>query len=262
MKTISGTIGCKIHNFESIDSTNDEADRLASKGAAEGEVVIADCQTSGRGRLDRHWESPAGKNIYLSLILRPPTEPQSTSQLTLVAAVVVAETLAKFSKEKPFVKWPNDVLIDGKKVCGILTEASASKDKVEHVIIGIGINVNTELEDFSDEIKETATSLLLVNRSESERDEIVSSLFQEFEKWYRLYLDEGFSSIRKKYISLSCLEGQKVEVVFGDEHKNGVAHGIDESGALLLKRDNGQVEQIIAGDVNIASLSPLGRGSG
>lgn len=247
----SGKIGWKVHEFESLGSTNDEANRLAVGGAAEGEVVIADCQTAGRGRLDRQWESPAGKNIYLSIILRPETPPTTTSQLTLVAAVAVAETLAKFSKERPAVKWPNDVLIDGKKVCGILTEMSAKRDKTDFVILGIGINVNTDLDDFSAEIKETATSLALIKGSTSDRAEIQTELFQKLEHWYRTYLTQGFLPIYERYTALSCLKGQRVEVVFENERKQGIAQGIDDTGALLIKTDDDQIERIIAGDVII-----------
>jgi BirA family biotin operon repressor/biotin-[acetyl-CoA-carboxylase] ligase len=241
----------KVHTFDCIHSTNDEANRLALEGAPEGEVVIADSQTAGRGRFDRHWESPAGKSIYLSLILRPDISPVQSTQLTLVAAVAIAETLANFSKVKPFIKWPNDVLINEKKVCGILTEMSVDREKINFVVVGIGINVNTDHEDFSEEIKDTATSLAMVNGSECDRNEITQAFFRKFEEWYRKYLSQGFSPVRKRYSELSCLHGKRIEVVFEEERQKGVCEGIDETGALLIKTDNGNVKRILAGDVII-----------
>ncbi|PKN10703.1 MAG: biotin--[acetyl-CoA-carboxylase] ligase, partial [Deltaproteobacteria bacterium HGW-Deltaproteobacteria-5] len=185
-------IGHRLHYYEDIGSTNDEAFRLGEEGAPEGTVLIAESQRSGKGRMQRVWYSPPGANIYTSMILRPPIGTMRATQIPIAAGVAAAETINEFCRDKAWIKWPNDVLIGGKKVCGILAQMKMSGQTVDFVVVGIGINVNLAREQFPHDIQEIATSLAIEAGREISRPELIIRLYENMAKWYRELTRNGF----------------------------------------------------------------------
>lgn len=184
----------RLHHFSTIDSTNAEAIRRAKTGGEEGEVFIADGQTNGRGRMGRKWDSPEGKNIYISFLLRPKLPPPKAPLLTLVAGEAVFETLSSLLpdplKSQLRIKWPNDLYLQDKKVAGILTESGSTRGEIDWVVTGIGINVNADPSDFSPEVREIATSLRIVTGKENDRGKIISTLIETFERRYFRFCED------------------------------------------------------------------------
>lgn len=244
-------IGSELVCFHETDSTNTVAFRLAEDGGAEGTVVIAESQKKGKGRLGRHWISPPGVNLYCSIILRPPILPLNASQLTFLSAVAVARAIAKTTTLAPCIKWPNDVLVNGRKVAGLLNEMSAETEKVNFVILGIGVNINMAREDFPADLRHPASSLLLESGKPVSRTAFIRSLLENLEELYELYLAEGYPPVREAWLSSCNMLGRRVRVTFHERETEGVATGIDEEGALLVQRDDGKVERVLAGDVSI-----------
>jgi len=246
--------GCKtgfpLYYFENVDSTNAVAMRLAQEGAAEGTMVLADLQTAGRGRLQRVWQSPAGCNLYFSVILRPEIALAKAVQITFLAGAAVADTIAPFCPDGIEIKWPNDVLIRSRKVCGILSELR-TKNGGMTAIVGIGINVNMKRDDFAPEYRQIATSLLEETGRRHSREDVLCSFCTNFQRWYELFLSEGFGPIRQAWLSRTKMVGKNVRILFDTEIKEGVVSGLDEDGALLLAGATGAVERIIAGDATI-----------
>lgn len=238
-----------VHYFSKIGSTNSQAFRLALGGAREGEIVVADAQTSGRGRLNRVWQSPPGANLYVSAILRPQIEPATAPQITLMAGVAVAELLSGYCPDGVSIKWPNDVLIRRKKACGILTEMKASAGAVDFIILGIGLNVNMDRKDFDNPLHDTATSLRIETGIAQDRLDVISRLFDFIEKWYRVFVRAGFAGLRDAWMAHADILGKPIRVVQRDESQDGVVTGIDADGAILMRQENGSVQRVIAGDV-------------
>lgn len=239
--------GSQVHFFDSTDSTNARAFELARAGAPEGAVVIAETQTKGKGRIGRKWESPAGMNLYLSIILRPKVAPQGAQGLTFVAAVAAAEAVLA-SGLKPAVKWPNDILIGGRKTAGILLEMDSEPDRVHFVVAGIGVNLNIKQDMFPEYIRQTATSLLEETGSPVDRAAFTANLLASMERWYGVYLSEGFVPVLDAWKGYFRSFGKPLKVTFFDRAIEGVCAGVDEDGALLLERE-GRVERVISGDV-------------
>lgn len=243
--------------YEAIESTNYTAKEFAVKDAKEGFTVVADSQKKGKGRLGRRWESPEGVNIYTSVILRPDISPVFAPQLTLVAAVAVAETIAKYLKTgtncklEPAVKWPNDILLNSKKVAGILTEMSSEMDKINFIIIGIGVNVNMAKEMFPEDLRSIATSLKEETEKEISRTDFIQTLYLNLETWYKKYLKHGFAPVRKAWTGYFAMAGKIVKVQQTGKTLEGIALGIDNDGALLLREENGNIARITSGDVSI-----------
>jgi len=246
-------IGRRIEYYEELESTNTEALRLALENAPEGTVVIADAQSEGRGRLDRIWESPPSLNLYLSVVLRPDIPAAASSLIPLMVGVAVADIISKYDPGQVRLKWPNDVLIDGKKICGILTEMRTKADRVHFIIVGIGVNINMRKLDFPREIRETATSLRIGTECEIDRLDVAIRLFENLERWYRIFLNGGEAAIREKWLQYAELIGKRIEVVFKSDMQRGTVVGLDENGALLLEGETG-VQQVLAGDVYIERL--------
>lgn len=244
-------IGCRLHFEETVDSTNRIAMELAEGGAPEGTVVLADRQTAGRGRLQRSWQSPPGCNLYLSILLRPEIPPHDASQITLLSGVAVAEALTLFCHEGVGIKWPNDLLIRGRKVCGILTELRTAAERIDSVIVGIGLNVNMERGDFDPAHRETATSLREETGREHSREDLLFALCERFESWYGTFLGEGFLPVREGWLARTEMAGKRLRVLFCDEVREGVFAGIDRDGALLIADEEGAVRRIVAGDATI-----------
>jgi len=240
-------LGRTVHAFDSLPSTSELAFRLAAEGAEHGELVVAETQTAGRGRRGRSWASPAGKNLYASLVLRPELPPQRAPELTLLAAVSVAEALGGEGVD-PTIKWPNDLQVAGKKIAGILTELSAESDRVHFVVLGIGVNLNAAPSDFPPDVAALATSVLRVLGRRVDRAAFVARLMKLLEQWMQVHQSEGFGPVRARWRALSGTLGLEVLVKSERRELRGVAEDIDDDGALLLRTDAG-VERVLAGDV-------------
>ncbi|WNG47989.1 biotin--[acetyl-CoA-carboxylase] ligase [Archangium minus] len=241
-------VGQAIHFHPSLPSTNEAAFRLAADGAEHGEVVITEQQTAGKGRRGRTWVSPTGLNLYFSVILRPELPPQRAPELTLVAAVALAEALRETDADAR-IKWPNDVQLGGRKVAGILTELSAEPERVHFVVLGIGVNLNAGPEDFPPEVAATATSLSQVLGRRVNRALFTATLWGRLEEWLDLHHEVGFDPVRQRWKELSSTLGQEVLVRTDRSELRGVAEDIDGSGALLVRTAEGSLERVLAGDV-------------
>lgn len=245
-------IGSGIRFFNEVESTNDVAFNLALHGAPEGTIVIADLQTKGRGRMKRVWQSPPRCNLYTSIVLRPLTDPASTSQIPLMTGVAAADALSRYCPRDVTLKWPNDVQIRGKKVCGILAEMKTAKDpRGNFVIVGIGVNINIRKKNFDESFREIATSLKEETGRDISRLDFAVEFFDNFEKWYRTWLKMGFEPVREAWLAYASMVGRQVQVVFQGDVRTGEVHGIDESGAMLLEDENGIIKKIMAGDATL-----------
>jgi BirA family biotin operon repressor/biotin-[acetyl-CoA-carboxylase] ligase len=242
-------IGKKIHYFQTLDSTNSKAYELALNGAEEGEVVIAEAQKKGKGRLGREWFSPPFLNIYVSLILRPKIPLQQASIVTLMAAVAAADAIAKFSGLVPMIKWPNDILLRDRKVAGLLNEIHSEADRIHFVILGIGINLNMDEEMFSKAIRNVATSLKIESGQTVLRKDFLQSLFLELERWYEMFLEEGSALILKAWRDRAQIKGKRVKVTSFGETLVGRAIDIDSDGALIVETKKRTRKRVVAGDV-------------
>ena len=242
-------LGKKIHYLSEIDSTNLYARNLAEEGGLEGEVVIAESQSRGKGRLGRSWVSPPRLNLYLSVILRPKLPPLHAPQITLMSAVALAETVQSFSPSPPEIKWPNDILVEGKKLAGILTESSCSPEKILFAVLGIGVNLNFSQELMPGPIREIATSLMILTGSPVDRGAFTLQLIQNLDRCYGDLEDKGFPFIAERWRSFFRLGGRRVRVEMVDQIILGKAMGIDGDGALVLEDESGTRRRIVSGDV-------------
>ena len=243
-------IGRSVFSYDTVNSTNIVAKELAQKGAAEGTVVVAEQQGTGRGRLERSFFSPYGKGIWVSIILRPAFLPQDAPKCTLLAAVAVAHAMEMFGLRAE-IKWPNDILHDGRKLVGILTEMSAEVDRVNYVVIGIGINVNIAMEDFPEDLRSVATSLMQMKGEPLPRVTFLQELLRSLDALYADVIREGFASVFHAWRSYAVTLGQSVHVIgIGGDSFDGIAADIDAEGALLIDTDTGR-RRVLAGDVSI-----------
>jgi BirA family biotin operon repressor/biotin-[acetyl-CoA-carboxylase] ligase len=242
-------LGAKFHYFNEISSTNTHARALAENGAGEGEIVIAEAQSAGRGRLGRRWSSPPYANLYFSTVLRPNLAPAHVPQVTLMAAVALADTVAAFIPGLPTIKWPNDIMFDGKKLAGILTELSCDAERVNYVILGIGVNLNYPREMMPDEIRQRATSVFELTQKTVSRESFLEGLIQALDRCYGELEVSGFAAIAARWEARFGLRGRRVRVESLDQAVIGRAKGIDRDGALLLEDDRGALQRIVAGDV-------------
>jgi BirA family biotin operon repressor/biotin-[acetyl-CoA-carboxylase] ligase len=242
-------IGKTIHHFHTLDSTNSKAYQLALDGAEEGEVVVAESQEKGRGRLGRQWFSPPFLNLYLSVILRPKIPPHQASLITLMAAIATADAIQKFSGFLPLIKWPNDILLRNRKVAGLLNEINSEMDRIHFVILGIGINLNMDEKVFSKEIRTVATSLKIEMRQTISRKAFLQSLLQELEKWYTIFMKQGSAVILKAWRDRAHLKGRRVKVTSFGETLAGIAIDVDSDGALILETADGKRKRVVAGDI-------------
>lgn len=249
----TNSFGQPLHFFSTIDSTNIYAARLAREGASAGTTVIADEQTGGKGRLGRSWVSPPGVNLYLSLLLRPAVSTAVVPQLSLLAAVAVAEAILEVCRLTPAIKWPNDVLIDGKKVCGILAEMQTEGTALRSVVLGIGVNINAPLSAFPPELHDKASSLLLAGGKAVDRTAFAAALLTHLEKLYVLWIEQGFPALRSAWEHhASGLLGKKISVAAPEGIVSGIVLGLDTDGALLLSEEQtGTQRRVLAGDVTV-----------
>ncbi len=242
-------LGNRICYRSVTESTNDDAKKLAQEGAPSGTLVIAEKQQGGRGRMGRAWNSPAG-GLWFSIVLRPELSPVDAPKLTIMSAVAVAEAITKSTEICAKIKWPNDILVNEKKVCGILTEISAEMDVINHVIIGIGINVNNN--NFPDELKDKSASLKQIKGEKVSRIEVLTSLLENLESCYEKAETEGFKEIFERWRALCINLGKKVKIIGKNESFEGTALDIDDnSGALLVKALSGKILKVVSGDVSL-----------
>lgn len=250
LETTSG-IGRDIRVFRETESTNDVADKLARDGVKEGVVIFAETQTGGRGRLGRKWLSPANKGLWFSVLLRPPWSPQDSSRLTILGATATARALREIARCSPEVKWPNDILLRGRKVAGILLELAAETDRIRHAVLGIGVDVNLTPDDFPAELRSLATSLRIELGRPVDRATLAVALLRELQTDYQRTLNGQFEAVAMEWESLCSTLGQYVSIRIGDRTIEGRAEAVDGGGALLLRTEHGRLERISGGDVTL-----------
>jgi BirA family biotin operon repressor/biotin-[acetyl-CoA-carboxylase] ligase len=243
----------EIIYFRETDSTNVRAKYLAGDGAPEGTVVVAEKQTQGRGRKGRFWFSPPGEGIYTSIILRPPISPNEAPKLTLMASVAVAEALLSLTKLKINIKWPNDILINGRKVAGILTEISTDMDRIDYVVIGVGVNVNTPRQSLHPDIRQTATSILMETGKPFPRIALLRAYLEWLEIYYETFKTKGFDPVMNRWKNFADIIGRRISVDLMDRVRMGEVLDIDKDGFLILRDSEGTIERIISGDVTLLS---------
>ena len=246
-------MGRRIIHFDSVGSTNTIAHRKASEGCGEGLAVIAEEQTEGKGRLGRKWVTPKYSAIAMSLVLKPDISPEDAPGITLVMGLAVCRALNSTSGLDAKIKWPNDVVIGGKKVCGILTEMSAGVDMVNYIIVGAGVNVN--IFEFPEDIKKTATSLSIETGGRVSRKDVLASILLEFEKLYDTFKETRLDEIIDPYKKLSSTLGKMVRVSSAAETYEGLAVDITHDGVLLVKCQNGEERRVLSGDVSVRGLN-------
>lgn len=244
-------IGRRIVCCGETGSTNADAFLLAEQGAEDGTVLLAERQLAGKGRLGRRWESPAGVNLYCSVVLRPELPPYEAPQLTFLSAVAVARAIKITTGLQPAIKWPNDLLMNGRKVAGLLNEMNAETDRVGFVILGIGVNLNMRADQFPPDLRTPATSLMLETGFPIARQTFAVHLLHELDQEYCRFQLEGFGPVREEWASYCNAFGREVQVDVGAHLLQGPFMGIDHDGALLMKLSDGRVERILSGDVTV-----------
>ncbi|HHW66192.1 MAG: biotin--[acetyl-CoA-carboxylase] ligase [Defluviitaleaceae bacterium] len=246
-------LGRKIVHYHQIDSTNKEAKKLAASGEKEGTIVISEEQLAGRGRLGRTWISPAGTGIWMSVILRPSIAPTDASKITLLAGLAVCEGIKEATGLPVQIKWPNDLVLHNKKICGILTEMSAEMEKINYIILGIGINVNTD--SFPEDLKNTATSLKIEGEKEYDRKEIVKAILMYLEQYYELYMkNQDMEDLLEKYKNHCLTLGKEVKIIHRNEEFIGKAVDLSKEGELMVEKQDGQVITVFSGEVSVRGL--------
>jgi BirA family biotin operon repressor/biotin-[acetyl-CoA-carboxylase] ligase len=243
-------IGRKLHAYDIVSSTNDVARALALEGAQEGTVIIAETQTGGRGRMDREWFSPKG-GLWFSIILKPKTKAKETSKITLAVSAAIAKALKRQFNLNVEVKWPNDILANGRKVCGILTESVTYGEAVEIVVVGVGLNANISLEKFSRSIRDSLTTLKEELKADVSLEFLLCEIFYYIEREYVLFLKGGFARILSEWKALASFIGKEVEVTVFSGKFRGLAEDVDAEGALIVRLSDGYVKRVSAGDVKV-----------
>ena len=246
-------LGRSVFFSSELGSTNEWAKELAAYGAAEGTVAVAETQTCGRGRLGREWGSPKG-GLWFSVVLRPELKPAEAVRLVFVADLAVAEVLRELYGLKAETKWPNDVLVNGRKVCGILTEMNTTGEKVNYVIVGVGVNANFDVKKtLPDDLRKVASSLENELGRKVELEELFRALLEKLENIYRLFLEEGFGPVLRKWKKYAGFLNCQVEVASGTEKWVGLAFDVGDDGSLILRLKDGTVKRVFVGDVTLRS---------
>jgi BirA family transcriptional regulator, biotin operon repressor / biotin---[acetyl-CoA-carboxylase] ligase len=242
-------VGRDIRVFQETTSTNDVIEKLARDGVKEGAVVFAESQTRGRGRLGRKWISPARRGLWFSVLLRPPLRPQEATRLTAASATALARAIRLQTGVVPQIKWPNDILVRGRKVAGILTEMSTEPDRVRHLILGIGVDVNLAAADFSPELRKLATSLRLETGDNVDRPALAAAILRELDRDYARACSPKFPELADEWEAQCATLGRNVTIHVGDRTIQGRAESLDDDGALLVRTQHGHLERIRGGDV-------------
>ncbi|WP_240413844.1 biotin--[acetyl-CoA-carboxylase] ligase [Paenibacillus periandrae] len=246
-------LGRKILYYDEVESTNTLAHAMVLEGAEEGTLVIAEHQTTGRGRMGRKWHSPKGKGLWMSLVLKPQITLQFAPQLTLLVAVALCRSIRKLTSLQVGIKWPNDLLIDGKKISGILLESSADEEKLQHVIAGIGISVNLDLDDFPEELRSVATSLSIEAAQQIDRTQLLCQFLLELETLYELYHEQGFAPVKLLWEALNVSLGCTVRSQGPHGVIEATAEGIDDAGALVVRLADGSLTKWYSSNVEFGS---------
>jgi len=244
-------IGKEVIVYDEVESTNSIAYELLKQGYPSGTVFIADRQTKGKGRLGRKWISPPGKNLYISIAIKPHIPPKDATLITLTSVVACTTALRRYTEIPVQIKWPNDMLIEEKKVGGILTEMKIEGEKIKAVVVGMGINVNMTEDDLPDEIKDIATSLKIYKGEDFSRALLAVEIIKECDKWYQLLEKKNRKTIIDRWMQLSGTIGRQVKIVMTDKEIYGTAEAIDEEGRLIVKLPDSSYEKICAGDVTL-----------
>lgn len=240
--------------LETVDSTNNYARRIAEEGSPEGTLVVAAGQTGGKGRRGRSWSSPKGELVAMTLLLRPQIQPRHASRVTLLMAMAVAAAIHRVTGLAAGIKWPNDVVVNGKKICGILTEMSTEMDYINYVVIGAGINVNQK--EFPEELRGTATSLRMELGRTSSRAELIGAAMDELEGLYETFLKtEDLSELRDAYNGLCVNRGHEIRVLEPGNEYTGITDGINERGELVVKKSDGELVNVYAGEVSVRGVN-------
>lgn len=245
------SIGRNVFYYDRVDSTNREAKELASAGAPSGSLVVAEEQAGGKGRLGKGWFSPWGMGIWCSVILRPDVNIGQAHLITMLTAVAVASAVEKDLGVKPGIKWPNDLLVDGKKICGILTEMSAEMENISYLVVGLGINANIPSSAFPGELKDTATSLQAIKNGPVSRLLLLRLFLEEFEYYYLMWLKSGFLPILREWKKRCITLNRRVKVKTLKESWEGWAEDVDSTGELILRMPDGSTQRFIAGEVSL-----------
>jgi BirA family transcriptional regulator, biotin operon repressor / biotin---[acetyl-CoA-carboxylase] ligase len=244
-------IGRDIRVFQETTSTNDIIERFARDGLREGIVVFAEAQTHGRGRLGRRWISPAKKGLWFSILLRPEMRPQETTQLTIASAIAVRRAIVAQTGLAPEIKWPNDLLLEGRKVCGILTELHAELDRVKYIILGIGVDVNLEVTDLPPDLQEITTSLKAILGKPVSRPDLAVHVLRELDRDYQRICSGRFAEVADEWEAHCTTLGHELVILTGKRQIRGRAESLGEDGALLVRTEHGHLERIMAGDVTL-----------
>lgn len=245
--------GRNVSYFRETDSTNTQAKRLGEEGAPAGTLAVADRQMAGKGRRGRSWDSPPGRDIYMSLLLRPDIRPSDAPMLTLVMAQSVAEAIREKTGIDARIKWPNDIVAGGKKLCGILTEMSAEMDYINYIVIGVGINVNQP--SFPEDIADRATSLMLEAGRSFLRGPLITAVMERFEDNYSRFLGTNdLSGMREAYNELLVNVGEQVRILEPGHEYNALSFGINDRGELLVRKEDGSREAVFAGEVSVRGI--------
>ena len=243
----------KIIYYKQLDSTNAEAVRLAVQGAKSGTVVVADSQTAGKGRRGRTWESPAKENIYMSMLLRPEFTVDKAPMLTLVMAYSIAQVIREYGFSQVQVKWPNDLILSGKKICGILTEMQLKEAQIDYVVIGVGVNVNTR--EFPPELEEKASSLYLESGKLFDRTVLIERIVENFNKTYEQFLKvQDLSFLSEAYNDMLVNVGREVQVLQPGSEYTAYALGINSQGELRVRTADGEEKHVYAGEVSVRGV--------
>ncbi len=245
--------GREIHYFETTGSTNNEARKLAEHDAPHGALVLADFQESGKGRRGRTWSTPRGTSVMMSLVVRPKLPPERASMMTLVMGMAVAAAVRELCGIETAIKWPNDVVADRKKICGILTEMSCEIDYINYLVIGTGINVN--LDEFPEELRQKATSIYLLTGKKVSRAALTALCLKKFEYYYGRFMEtQDMSLLQEEYNARLAGKGGEVRVLEPGHEYDGVSRGINERGELLVELEDGTVRQVYAGEVSVRGI--------
>lgn len=245
-------LGRSVHIFDEVDSTQNVAQRLVREGAPEGTLVLAERQTAGRGRLGRHWHSPKGKGIYMSLVVKPDIPLHLIPHMTLLAAVALSRAVRQtVPGVSPGIKWPNDLLLRGRKISGILMESSAENEALQVIVAGVGISCNLEADDYPEELKDKATSLLIESGAKVEREALIAAFLYQLEELFTLYREQGFGPIRTLWEASSVTIGRQVRMIAHGGVYEGEALGLDEWGGLTIRMADGTVKTVYSADTEL-----------
>lgn len=244
-------MGRSVHVFDEVDSTMTKAQELVASGSPEGTLVLAEQQNAGKGRMGRKWHSPPGKGIWMSLILKPRIPLHFTPQLTLLTAVALCRAIRRTVHVEVGIKWPNDLLIQGRKISGILLESGAEDERIQYIVAGVGISVNLVAEDYPEELKKIATSLAIEAGHLVDREALLTNFLQDFEELYDLFHEQGFAPIRILWEANSVSLHKLITVTTPNGRLTGTAESIDDMGALCVRTETGELIKVYSGDVNL-----------